>query len=68
MASIEERVSRLEGAYEHMATKAELVQLRGDFREMSYLVEGLTRAIQRAIERLDDLEQRPPRRVGFGTE
>ena len=27
-----ERVSHLEGAYEHMATKAELAELNGDYR------------------------------------
>ena len=30
MATIEERVSRLEGGYEHLATKADLANLRAD--------------------------------------
>ena len=30
MATAEERVSRLEGAYEHMAPKAEFATLKGD--------------------------------------
>ncbi len=30
MASIEERVSRIEGGYEHLATKADLAELRGE--------------------------------------
>ncbi len=34
MATIEERVSRLEGAYEHLATKADVVGLRADMARM----------------------------------
>ena len=30
MASIEERVSRIEGGYEHLATKADVAEIRGE--------------------------------------
>ena len=30
---VEDRVSRLEGAYEHLATKADLLATRGDIKE-----------------------------------
>ena len=32
MATIEERVSRLEGGYDHLATKADVAQLRGELQ------------------------------------
>ena len=32
MASTEERVSRLEGAYEHLATKADLEEVKADLK------------------------------------
>lgn len=31
--SIEERVSRLEGAYEHLATKADIAELKGELQD-----------------------------------
>ncbi len=31
--SVEDRVSRLEGAYEHLATKVDLSELRAEFKE-----------------------------------
>ena len=30
MATIEQRVSRLEGAYDHLATKADLAEMKAD--------------------------------------
>jgi hypothetical protein len=33
MATVEERLSRLEGVYEHLATKADVEALRGDFEK-----------------------------------
>ena len=33
-ANVEERVSRLEGGYEHLATRADLADLRADFAEL----------------------------------
>ena len=33
MASVEERVSKMEGAYEHLATKADLAECRGEVWE-----------------------------------
>ena len=32
-ADLTERVSRLEGAYEHLATKEDIAELRGEFKE-----------------------------------
>ena len=32
MVTIEERVSRLEGGYEHLATKADVAELRGELQ------------------------------------
>ena len=32
MVTLEERVSRLEGGYEHLATKADLADLRSDLK------------------------------------
>ena len=34
MASNEERLSRLEGGYEHLATKADLAELRAELQAM----------------------------------
>ena len=34
MATMEERLSRLEGAYEHLATKADLAELRSDLADL----------------------------------
>jgi len=33
-ATLEERVSRLEGGFEHLATKADVAELRGDFHAL----------------------------------
>ncbi len=34
MANIEQRVSRLEGAYEHLATKADIADLKADIANL----------------------------------
>ena len=34
MATTEERISRLEGTYPHLATKEDVAELRGDIREL----------------------------------
>ncbi len=34
MVTVEERVSRLEGGYEHLATKADLANLRTDIQSI----------------------------------
>ena len=34
MTTIEERVSRIEGAYEHMATKADIQEVKTDVQEV----------------------------------
>ncbi len=49
MTMLEERVSSIEGAYEHLATKADVQELRGD---MNAAVEGLRGDMNTAIERL----------------
>ena len=48
-----ERVSHLEGAYEHMATKAELATLNGDYRVQFERIEHRFQSIER---RLDSIE------------
>ncbi len=67
MATIEERVARLEGAYEHMASKADLVGLRGNVQMLSQHVSSMNDIIREMIQRLDDLEDGSSRRpIGFG--
>ena len=34
MTSTEERVSRIEGAYEHLATKADVIAVKADVQEL----------------------------------
>ena len=34
MATVEERVSRLEGAYEHLSTKSDIANLRADMASL----------------------------------
>ena len=42
MMAMEERLSRLEGAYEHLATKADLAELKGALKaEMAEMEGGL---------------------------
>ena len=40
-SGISERVARLEGAYEHLATKADVKELRGEVRLLTALVVGV---------------------------
>ncbi len=49
MATVEERLSRLEGVYEHLATRADIEALRGD-NEKS--IEALRGDFERSIEAL----------------
>ena len=44
-----ERVSHLEGAYEHMATKAELATLNGDYRVQFERIEHRFRSIEETM-------------------
>ena len=64
-----ERVSHLEGAYEHMATKAELAELNGDYRVEFVRIEHRFESIEdtmrsmqdvllQILERLDGIESR----------
>ena len=48
-----ERVSHLEGAYEHMATKAELADLNGDYRVEFTRIEHQFVLIERRFEAID---------------
>lgn len=61
MTTTEERVSRLEGSYEHVATKADIARLEGKMEAMEnrlllkfigsmVLISGLTIAILRFLE------------------
>ena len=49
MATVEERLSRLEGVYEHLATRADIEALRGDFERA---IEALRGDIVRAEARM----------------
>jgi hypothetical protein len=49
MATVEERLSRLEGVYEHLATRADIEALRGD-NEKS--IEALRGDIEKSMEAL----------------
>lgn len=40
MTTVEERLSRLEGVYEHLATKADIEALRGDFEKAAESLRG----------------------------
>ena len=45
MTTIEERVSRLEGSYEHMATQVQLAELKGEFKLMAQQIEVLAQGV-----------------------
>lgn len=73
-----ERVSHLEGAYEHMATKAELATLNGDYRvqferieHRFQSIEATMRSMQEVLvqimERLDRIEVRLDRLESLNT-
>ncbi|MXZ02651.1 MAG: hypothetical protein F4Y88_02950 [Chloroflexi bacterium] len=73
-----ERVSHLEGAYEHMATKAELATLNGDYRvqferieHRFQSIEATMRSMQEVLvqimERLDRIEDRLDRLESLNT-
>lgn len=49
-----ERVSHLEGAYEHMATKAELATLNGDYRVEFTRIHHTFEAIDRRFEAIEE--------------
>ena len=49
MTMLEERVSSIEGAYDHLATKADVQELHGD---MNTVVQELRGDMNAAIERL----------------
>ena len=76
MTSTEERVSRLEGAYEHMASRTELVKFEGEMAvvvtELRQAITALTaevfalKAEMAAVKQL--LEARLPRPMGFQPE
>lgn len=38
MTSIDERVARIEGGYEHLATKADLAELRSEVRSLKWML------------------------------
>ena len=55
MATIDmERVSHLEGAYEHMATKAELSTLNGDYRVEFAGIRHQFELIERRFQSIED--------------
>ncbi len=40
MTTLDQRVSRLEGAYEHLATKADIAELKGDIARVESRLES----------------------------
>lgn len=44
--STEERVARLEGAYQHLATRADIAELRGEIKAMQYRLAGFYLVLQ----------------------
>ena len=50
-----ERVSRLEGAHEHMATKAELAELNGDYRVEFVRIEHRFESIEDTMRSMQDV-------------
>ena len=44
LLTAEERLSRLEGVYEHLATKAEIADFKADFKADFARLEGATKA------------------------
>ncbi len=57
-----ERVSHLEGAYEHMATKAELATLDGDYRveftRMNHTFDLIERRFESIDRRFEEIDRR----------
>ncbi len=56
-----ERVSKLEGAYEHMASKAELAELNGEFKEeyvrTRMLLDSIQATQQAIIAQMNEMQQ-----------
>ena len=52
MTTIEERVSRLEGGYEHLATKADLAALKGDLAALENRISKDMSALEARLTRL----------------
>ena len=52
MVTTEERVSRLEGGYEHLATKADLANLKADLANLKANLANLKTDLYRAIIQL----------------
>ena len=48
MASTEERLARIEGGYEHLATKADIVAIHGKVDKLTWAI-GVLFALQIAI-------------------
>ena len=41
MATVEERISRVEGIIPHLATKEDIAELRGEMRALRWLMSGI---------------------------
>ena len=56
MATVEERLSRLEGVYEHLSTRADIEALRGDMMtlrgDFERAIEALRGDIEKSVEAL----------------
>ena len=49
MATAEERLSRIEGGYEHLATKADIAELRGEMNSIARELRGEMNGIAREL-------------------
>ena len=52
MAELTERVARLEGAYEHLATKADVAELKGDIQALNANLTAKIGTVEKEIAEL----------------
>ena len=49
MATAEERLSRIEGGYEHLATKADIAELRGEMNSIARELRGEINSVKQEL-------------------
>ena len=49
MATAEERLSRIEGGYEHLATKADIAELRGEMNSIARELRGEIHSVKQEL-------------------
>ena len=57
MATAEERLSRIEGGYEHLATKADIAELRGEMNSIARELRGRDERYRAGVARRDKQRQ-----------